>query len=122
MIPIINDNLPIIPSGYLPYYIQSKSMPVFFFFCCHIMISALFPFFFVMVRNHHHKVSSIHSYFYANTTFFCFHFFGCLYRIIQRNNRNGQVIMTFILISLFALFIISFVSNLISNVSATAAL
>ena len=45
MIPIINDNLPIIPSGYLPYYIQSKSMPVFFFFCCHIMISALLPFF-----------------------------------------------------------------------------
>ena len=29
----------------------------------------------------------------------------------NRNNRNGQVIMTFILISLFALFIISFVSN-----------
>ncbi len=29
----------------------------------------------------------------------------------NRNNKNGQVIMTFILISLFALFIMSFISN-----------
>ena len=29
----------------------------------------------------------------------------------NRNNKNGQVIMTFIMVSLFALFIMSIVSN-----------